>query len=382
MSDSKPSILLLGTQMEVAGAQRVLLSQAGYFHQQGYPVQAVFFYDKQGLASEWGASHPFPVLSLGGWQHGDSGLMNLLRLPGALLRLFRLARKAHVIITYTPHSNLLGLPVAWLAGTAVRLGSHHGHIENAPGPLSWLHGWLTNSRLCTRMICVSNQVRSLAMRDEGAHPSKLVVIDNGIQPPSHAALSPQQKASLRQALGVAPDQILCITVGRLMQQKGHTFLLDAIQQLDAPQARFVFVGQGPLQAELEDKAQHLGINARLIFAGVRTDVPALLDAADVFVQPSLWEGMSLALLEAMFAGLPIVATRIEAATDVLQHEATALLVEPQDPASLAEGLQRMLADPALGARLGAAAQRRARQHYTVDVMGAAYLDLIESELHA
>lgn len=363
--------------MEVAGAQRVLFLLADYFHGQGYPVQAAFMYDKQDLATEWQSQHAYPVVSLGGWKPGGFVLANLVRLAAALLRLFALMRRHEVAITYTPHSNLLGLPLAWLAGTRVRLGTHHGHIENAPGLLGWLHGRLTNSGMCTRMVCVSSQVRSLAQREEGARLEKLVVIDNGITPPTGVAPTSGQKQALRQSLELLPKQLLLITVGRLMLQKGHTHLLDAIHLLDEPNAVFAFVGDGPLREELEVKALALGIGERVRFVGVRSDVPELLVVADGFVQPSLWEGMSLALLEAMFAGLPIVATRIEASTDVLEHERTALLVEPRDAASLAGALQRMIADAELRTHLGQEAQQVAQQRYTVDVMGAAYARLIQ-----
>lgn len=381
MSSHKPSILLLGTQIEVAGAQRVLLSLASYFHRNGYPVQAVFVYDKQSLARQWGEQYPFPVISLDGWIYGGFALANSVRLLGGLLRLFGLLRRVQVVITFTPDSNLLGLPVAWLAGVPVRLGTHHGYIEGAPGILSWLHGQLSNSFLCVRMICVSSQVRILALRDEGTRPGKLVVIDNGIHPLQSQPNNTSQREALRASLGVRPHQTLFITVGRLMQQKGHTYLLDAIQQVKNPSFMFFFVGQGPLRPELEAKVRRLGISEYVRFTGVRADVAELLNAADVFVQPSLWEGMSLALLEAMFAGLPVVATRIEAATDVLEHERSALLVTPRDPADLAAALTRIVADTDLRQRLGQAAKADAEQKYTVDAMGSAYANLIESFGH-
>lgn len=363
--------------MEVAGAQRVLFLLADHLHAQGYSVQAVFVYDKQNLAADWQRQHAYPVVSLGGWKPGGFVLANFLRLTAASLRLFLLLRRNEVVLTYTPHSNLLGLPLAWLAGTRVRLGSHHGHIENAPGLLGWLHGKLTNSIVCSQMICVSSQVRSLAQREERARPEKLTVIENGITAPAEVVLTDAQKQALRESLGVLPGQILWVTVGRLMVQKGHVYLLDAIDALDDPNAVFAFIGDGPLHQELQTKALALGISERVRFAGVRSDVPKLLAVADGFVQPSLWEGMSLALLEAMFAGLPIVATRIEASTDVLEDERTALLAQPQDSASLAAQLRRMIADAGLRARLGQAAQQVARERYTVDVMGAAYVRLIQ-----
>lgn len=363
--------------MEVAGAQRVLFLLADYLHDQGYSVQVVFVYDKQNLAADWQGQHSYPVVSLGGWKPGGFVLANLLRLTAASLRLYVLLRRHQVVLTYTPHSNLLGLPLAWLAGTPVRLGTHHGYIENAPGVIGWLHGKLTNSVMCSRMVCVSNQVRSLAQREEGARLEKLTVIDNGITPPAEVVLADEQKQALRESLGVLPGQILLITVGRLMVQKGHTYLLDAIHELNDPNVIFAFIGDGTLHQELKAKALALGIGDRVRFAGVRSDVPKLLAVADGFVQPSLWEGMSLALLEAMFAGLPIVATRIEASTDVLEDERTALLAEPRASASLAAELRNVIADAGLRTRLGRAAQQVARKRYTVEVMGAAYARLIQ-----
>src|SRR3990172_1338980 len=109
-------ILFLGTQMEVAGAQRSMLAQARWFHKRGYPVQAVFFYDKQGLQPTWQAANPFPVISLDGWNAAKPVLFNIPSLARGLGGLFRLLRKGvKAVVTFTPHSNFLGLPLAWLA---------------------------------------------------------------------------------------------------------------------------------------------------------------------------------------------------------------------------------------------------------------------------
>lgn len=367
--------------MEVAGAQRVLLSLARYFHKNGYPVQAVFLYDKQGLARHWSEQYPFPVISLDGWKYGGFVLANLPRLLGGLVRLFRLLRKAKVAITFTPDSNFLGLPVAWLAGVPVRLGTHHGTLEGSNKLHNLLHGQLINSVLCTRMVCVSSQVSTTAMNKEYARPDKLVVIDNGIEPPQSRLMSTSEREALRSSLGAKPGQLLFLTVGRLTIQKGYAHLLDAIPYVTYPDLVFAFVGQGPLYEELCIKAQHLGISERVHFVGVRNDVDQILTVADAFVQPSLWEGMSLALLEAMFAGLPIVATRIEAATDVLHDEHSALLVTPCDPVDLAHALTRIATDPALRTRLGREAKSDAEHKHTIEVMGAAYARLVEELQH-
>ncbi|MCW5886761.1 MAG: glycosyltransferase [Anaerolineales bacterium] len=381
MASQKPSILLLGTQMEMAGAQRVLFFLAEYLYAQGFAVQVAFFYDKQSLAAKWQSEHPFPVVSLGGWRPGGFIFANLLRFVAGLWRLLAVLRGKGAIVTYTPHSNLLGLPIAWLAGVKVRLGTHHSGLEGSSPLLDRVHGWLTNSWLCTRMVCVSNAVRSGALRHEGAQAHKLVVIENGIVPVVAQPLSAAERARLRASVGAGEQQTLCLTVGRLTVQKGHSYLLDAIAQTTQPELVFAFVGHGPLDAELRAKAQHLGIASRVHFVGVRSDVAQWLSVADVFVQPSLWEGMSLALLEAMFAGLPIVATRIPATAEVLAHENTGLLVDPEQPQAMAQALDRIAADAALRQRLGQQAQRVAQQQYTAAAMGTAYQQFIEKLWH-
>lgn len=364
--------------MEVAGAQRVLLSLARYFHKNGYPVQAVFLYDKQGLARQWSEQYPFPVISLDGWRYGGFVLAKLPRLLGGLVRLFRLLRKAKVAITFTPDSNFLGLPVAWLAGVPVRLGTYHGRVDGMPRASMRAHGRLINSAMCTQMVCVSDQVRALAMNDESARPEKLLVINNGIELPMNASV---RKEALREGFGVGTGKILLLTVGRLSPEKGYGYLLEAIQQLENPQVTLLLVGDGPLHDQLQNKVSELKIDAQVHFLGVRTDVPDLLSIADLFVQSSVSEGQSLALLEAMFAGLPIVATRIDATTNVLEHEQTALLAEPRDAGSLAAALQRALADVSLRQRLGAAARQLAQQKYTAEAMYASYAALIEGKYH-
>ncbi len=374
-TQDKFPILFLGTQMEVAGAQRVLLSQARWFHEHGYPVQAIFFYDKQGLAANWQAQFDFPVISLNAWGRKTVPVFNLI---AGLVRLFRLLRgKVKTIVTFTPHSNLLGLPLAWLAGVPVRVGTHHGYIEGSSTRLAWLHGWLINSRLCNVMVAVSEQVRAYAIAREGAKSDKVVVIENGIEPLRVNKLTPADRNALRAEMG--PDgAVLLLTVGRLTVQKGHTVLLDAITQLkNEPGVVFVFAGDGPLLAELKQKARQLEITQRVRFLGVREDINELLLAADIFVQPSLWEGLSLALLEALLAGLPVLATQVEGVVDVVEDGDSALLVPAKDAAALAAAIERLLKDPDLRKRLGAAGQQRAKTRYSVEHMGTAYEDLLQ-----
>jgi glycosyltransferase involved in cell wall biosynthesis len=375
----KFSILFLGTQMEVAGAQRVLLSQAHWFHEHGYPVQAIFFYDKQGLAKVWQRKYKFPVVSLDGWQPNRLAPLNIYILIRGLSRLFSLLRKnVRAIVTFTPHSNLLGLPLGWIAGVPVRIGTHHGYIEGSSARLAWLHGRLINSRFCSIMVTVSAQVRQFALRREGANTRKLIVIENGIEPPAVKKLSASRRTALRNNVGAPGATKILLTVGRLTVQKGHTVLLDAIAKLKSGKAQpvFVFAGDGPLKNDLEEKARRLGIAHQVRFLGVRDDVDELLLVADIFVQPSLWEGLSLALLEALLAGLPVLATRVEGVVDVVENGYSALLVPPKNSAALATAIRRLLRNDQLRKRLSRAGQKRALNHYSVENMCKAYEGLL------
>jgi glycosyltransferase involved in cell wall biosynthesis len=376
-------IIFLGTQIEVAGAQRMILSQAKWFHEHGYKVEATFFYEKEKLLESWTNSYRYKITSLSGWDPTGSKLSNVFRLGQALVALFGELRSADVLIAYTPHSNLLGLPIAWLAGVPVRIGTHHGYIEGSGQLLARLHGWLTNSWICTTMVAVSKQVQDYILRVERGRQSKIVVIENGVEEAGLAGRG-SDRIRVRNQLGVKEDEVMLLTVGRLTVQKGHTILLDAIKKIHGnyPNAKFFFAGEGPQRAKLEAQIATLGLEDKVSLLSVRDDVPNLLAAADVFVQPSLWEGLSLALLEAMFAKLPVLATQVEGTISVAQDEETALLAPPKDADRLASGLARLIEDAGLRRKLGQAGYARVKANYSHDVMCKSYEALILSQLDA
>jgi glycosyltransferase involved in cell wall biosynthesis len=377
------SILVLGTQMEIAGSQRVMLSLARWFHNEGYPVQAIFYYDKQGLEATWQRDNNFHVTSLQARRIKSNPISNLFRLVRGQLRLFSILRKnIKSVIAFTPHSNLLGLPLAWIAGVPVRIGTHHGHIEGSSRLLSWLHGRLTNSSLCSMMVAVSSQVREHAVRREGASKSKIIVIENGIEPFAFKENSFESRRVIRSSLGLTEQDLLILTVGRLTIQKGHTYLLDAVKILSSkyPNTNFLFAGDGPLHEELQKKAENLGVSDSIQFLGVRNDVERLLLAADIFVQPSVWEGLSLALLEALMAGLPVIASRVEGVVDVVVDGESALLVPAKDPVALAEAIDKLIKEPEFRKQLAIQGQNRFLERYSVDRMSRSYEELILNQL--
>ncbi|MDZ4158776.1 MAG: glycosyltransferase, partial [Anaerolineaceae bacterium] len=290
--------------MTVGGAQRVLLNLAGWLHHHSYPVTAAFFYDKDGLHQNWQQGAAFPIHDLQGWQAGG-GLRGLLRLPGSLWRLFRLMRggNCRAILTFTHHSNLLGIPMAWLAGVPIRIGTHRGRIESFPPWLERLHSIIINSTLCYCFLAVSEEIRNESMM-EGIKKEKILVIPNAMEIPT---VNSERITEFRHAFNLQSSDLCILSVGRLTIQKAHTYLLQAAKKvlLQFPQANVYIAGEGPLQDELETEVRTNDLLNNVHFLGVREDIFLLLAVTDIFVLSSRWEGMPNVLLEAMACGVPV-----------------------------------------------------------------------------
>ena len=168
------------------------------------------------------------------------------------------------------------------------------------------------------------------------------------------------RAAARRELGLTPDQPVVMSVGRLITMKGHRDLVASVPVLRSrfPGLVVLIAGDGHLHHQLGKQAADLGVGDCVRLLGNRPDARQLLDAADVFVLPSLHEGMPLAALEAMEAALPVVATRVTGSEEVVVHGETGLLVPAQDPPALTRALSAVLADPDLRARLGREGRRR------------------------
>jgi glycosyltransferase involved in cell wall biosynthesis len=167
-------------------------------------------------------------------------------------------------------------------------------------------------------------------------------------------------------LGLVPDQPVVMTIGRLAPMKGQRQLIESTPDLLArfPGLAVLIVGEGHLHRQLAEQADALGVAGCVRLMGHRPDARLLLDAADVFVLPSRHEGMPLVAMEAMEAGLPVVATRVIGSEEVVVHGETGLLSPAGNVPALGGALAKLLADPALRARLGRAGRQRYVDHFT------------------
>lgn len=213
----------------------------------------------------------------------------------------------------------------------------------------------------------------------GADPAKVSVIRNGRDLTVYQnGTAPQD---LYDSIGVSPEAPIVGTVGRLITRKGHHDLLEAWPVvLDThPDAELLLVGDGPERDALAAHAARLGIADSVHFLGTRDDVPALLDALDVFAFPSHFEGLPGAVLEAMAAGLPIVATPVDGTLELLSDGDSGVFVPVQSPSALGRELTELLGDEARARALGESARETAETAFTIEEMVAAFESLYERD---
>lgn len=298
------------------------------------------------------------------------------------LGLFRLLRRHRfdLVQTHTSKSNFVGRLAARAAGVPIVIGHCHDlyYAIKPQGLRRILYKALEKlaARFQACAIFPDEELRFMAVRDGLAREGRAFTVHNSV-PWLHEPGDKSERARVRGRLRLIPQQVAVSFIGRLAPQKDVPSLLEAWAEI-APKdshLRLVVVGEGPERANLERLAARLGIQDSVHFLGFREDVRELLTASDVFVMPSLWEGQPLSLLEAMAAGLPVVATDIKGIRGTVRNEIEAILVAAGNPAELASALERVTSDPALRAKLGEAARKRAEELFDPVFIGQQLRDL-------
>ncbi len=297
--------------------------------------------------------------------------------PRDILTTARLLRKmgADIVHSHGHFAGVLGRCAAWWSGVPAAV--HHLHTIDTT--LREKHRRLEQflARFSERVVCCSGAVESHASRDLRIPARLLAVIPNGIDPPPAAA-----RADALEMLGrPVPPVVGC--VGGLARHKGQAVLLRAIGRLGGGGAgpTVVFVGDGPERPALEAGAAALGGRARVVFTGERADARRLLPAFDLAVIPSTErEGFGLAALEAMDAGLPVVASSVGGLPELVQDQVTGLLVPPGDETALAAAIARLVARPDERGRFGAEGRRRVESHFRAAPMARRIETLYEEAL--
>jgi glycosyltransferase involved in cell wall biosynthesis len=271
-------------------------------------------------------------------------------------------------------SNFWGTLVGRACGVPIVLAHEHTwSYEDDP-----LRVWLDRhviGRLATRFVAVSDADRDRMVKIEHVRREKIVVIPANAYIPS----STSPDGEIRAELGLTADTPIIAVVAILRPQKAISVVLRAHALLLArvPTAHLVIAGSGECRPSLEELGRELGLDGRVHFLGPRDDVDSILRAADVAALSSDFEGTPLVVTECMASNTPLVATAVGGVPDLIEDGVTGLLVPPRDPAALADGLARLLTNPAERERLAAEAGRRL-SHYTIDALTARVCDLYES----
>jgi glycosyltransferase involved in cell wall biosynthesis len=289
-------------------------------------------------------------------------------------RLWRLTRRLrqlqpNIVHTHLTYANTVGTLAAKLARIPVV-----STIHNVTTNQERLDGGkrLIESEALRRWSDCVIFVAKTSLAEAGANfrvpGDRLIAIPNAVDLTRFSTPVGFDRARKRGELGADDDARLVCTVGRLYQAKGHRFLLEAVARMASrhPTAQYMLVGAGHERERLLAQARELGISDQVRFLGVRDDIPELLAACDLFVLPSLNEGLSQAILEAMALGLPVVATRVGGTPDIVIPGKTGWLVPPGDSARLADAIDEGLSQPVLAATYARQAGTHVRQEYALD----------------
>lgn len=246
--------------------------------------------------------------------------------------------------------------------------------------------WLLRHRLltyrfamhfCDKVISVSNATADWLVEKRGVPREKVLVIPYGVDLKLYqVGRNPKLKAQL----GIAAESPVVGVVARLHPQKGHRYLIEAARAIVAshPDVRFVLVGDGELRGELETQVRESSLSQHFHFLGFRDDVKELLKTFDIFVLPSLYEGLPNVVLEAMATGLPVVATAVDGTTELIVENETGFLVPPKKPQDLANKISILLGDANRRQCFGQKGRERVEQHYSLEKQVMSFQNLYAS----
>jgi glycosyltransferase involved in cell wall biosynthesis len=293
------------------------------------------------------------------------------------LRLRRLVRaEGHQFVHFhTARAHALS---PWLRGLRVkRVVTRRMDYRVRPG---WLSRLLYEGSV-DAVVAISQGVQS-ALLAGGVPPSRMHIIPSGIDT-ARFAFTTDQREQHRSAQRIAREECVVLAVGALAERKGHATLLQAAAVLRQRglRLRYLVCGDGPLRATLESQTRALGLAEHVQFLGFCPDVATYLALADVFVHVPLWEGLGVAVIEALSAGLPVVASRVGGIPELIEHERSGLLIPPREPQVLAEAIERVVHNFPWAKTLGTHGQSVVRTRYDVTVMAQAnealYYKLLE-----
>ncbi len=298
--------------------------------------------------------------------------------PGWIYKCIKLIRQKKIDLLHTHEfaMNVYGCIAAWITRIPVITTVHGRSYYGDRWRRRLAYQFVAKHSL--RMVAVSEDIRRFMIEQVSVRSRYLITIYNGIDPKVYCTT--EDGIQIKKELKIADAAPVIGTIGNLYPVKGHTYLLKAAVQVvrNYPEAVFLFIGRGNLLNQLQEEAGRGGIAKNVRFLGFREDIAAFLQTMDIFVLPSLSEGLPLSLLEAMAAGKPAVATNVGGNPEVMLDGETGFLVPPKDPESLASRIILLLKDKLLAQKFGANGQQRVYEKFSLERMVNAYQQIYEA----
>lgn len=287
------------------------------------------------------------------------------------------SQQIKILHAHLPDSSLIAIVVGKLTNTPVVLTIHNNFSlpSKRKAPVrDALRTFITNMvfKRANYIITVGNDIKESLHQTIG-YETPIKTVYNGVDYQRYTSgLKKTAPLQFRQSLGVSSQATIATVVGRLDKQKGHTYLIDAAHQLldKYPELVFLLIGEGELKEKLIDQARSLKIADNFIFLGNRNDVPEILGMSDVFVLPSIYEGIPLVVLEAMAAGLPVVATDVAGTRELIESGIDGLLAKTEDSKDIARVMNNLLSDMARGKEMSLRAQTKVKESFSLQRMVA------------
>ncbi|MBC8178718.1 MAG: glycosyltransferase family 4 protein [Deltaproteobacteria bacterium] len=305
----------------------------------------------------------------------------------ALFSLWRLfiRERPFIVHTHTSKAGILGRLAAKLAGVPIIIHTPHGHVFYGHfGPLvskCFLFTERVMARITDQMVALTQTEKNDYVALSVFSPEKVATIHSGVDVDRFMNVQ-VNIAEKKRMLGLNSKGLLVGTVGWLLPIKGPMHLLKAMPYVweNHPETSLIFVGKGDLEKGLKEEARRMGVSDKVIFLGWRDDIPEIMETIDVFVLPSLNEGMGRVLVEAMAAGKPVVASRVGGILDLVKEGQNGFLAEPGDEKGLAIAIKKLLEDKKMRDEMGKRGREMA-QGFSVEKMIEKIDVLYESLLH-
>jgi glycosyltransferase involved in cell wall biosynthesis len=355
------SIAIMIETVALGGAEMVVLQLAEELRTRGHSVHPVVPGNRDGWLVDALRGSGFTWHTYEGHRGIDFSLLR---------RMTRMLQRLRVDVV---HSHEFVMAVY---GTAIARKLGIPHVVTMHGNMNMTRKWRRRAALrwafkrSRAVVAVSEDTRRHLESSLGLRRGVVQVVPNGIPVRSGDG------SRVRRELGIMPSELVFVAVGSLMARKGHAVLLEAMADLGRrstmPGWRLLIAGQGAERPRLEAIIREHALEKQVHLLGPRNDVPDLLAAADIFVMPSLWEGLPLAILEAMFAGKAIVASRTSGIPEAIDDRVNGLLTPPGDVVALTDALQLLVQNAEYRAELGRAAQQRATARFSIAAVADAY----------